>query len=387
MPERIVYIVESLYKPDYIQKIHCHQINWMAENSEYEVYAVLTEKPHRQLVYELSPKVHIVNFGLNFDDINKFYYYQKPFLSLKKQWAYRKKMKKLLENIRPKAIITYDKREKWCLWSISDKSHKIVVLGSAKDLYKKVWITNLPLFVNWTATFFKRNLHTLPLKAMDTVVVETQDSQKSWRQIFPKIVAIRPPIIDFPENPVSKENCKVIVWGDFVKGSRFDLLIHAWEKIGRYFPNWRLQLCGNGDQEPYKKIIREKRLSKLILCYSQSENRSEKYSQSAILVHTSENDIYGGAIMEAMAYGIPCVVMKVPGTPNELIKNEENGFLIKPDHLMDLTIKLSILIRNADYRQKLGSKARENMRIYNLDTTMKRWLKLLDEIETKKKHK
>jgi glycosyltransferase involved in cell wall biosynthesis len=91
--------------------------------------------------------------------------------------------------------------------------------------------------------------------------------------------------------------------------------------------------------------------------------------------------------MEAMAYGIPCVVMKVPGTPNELIKNEENGFLIKPDHLMDLTIKLSILIRNADYRQKLGSKARENMRIYNLDTTMKRWLKLLDEIETKKKHK
>ena len=54
---------------------------------------------------------------------------------------------------------------------------------------------------------------------------------------------------------------------------------------------------------------------------------------------------------------------------------------------MDLTIKLSILIRNADYRQKLGSKARENMRIYNLDTTMKRWLKLLDEIETKKKHK
>lgn len=384
MPEKIVYIVEALYKRDDMLRILCHKINWMAENSEYEVYVVLTEKPRRPLAYELSPKVHIVNFDLNFDDINKLFYYEKPFHFLKKQWMYRKRLKAFLKETSPKAILTFMKMERWCLWSIWNRSHRIVELRPSKGRYKRVWIIGIPIILNWMISFFRRLPYILPLKAMNTIVVDTNESKKSWKRTFANITTIRPPIVDFPENPVDITNNKVVAFGSFEQGQRFDRLIVAWEKIGRKYPEWRLQLYGNGEQEPYRDMIRKRHLSKSILCYPLPEDRNEKYNKAAILVQVSENDIYGGRIMEAMAYGIPCVAIEAPGGCKELIRDEKNGYLVKPNHSMDLTIKIRMLIHNEELRAKMGLQAREDMQKYNLDATMKQWIELLDKIKRSK---
>lgn len=385
MPEKIVYIVEALYKRDDMLRVLCHKINWMAENSHYEVHVVLTEKPRRAFAYELSPKAHVVNFDINFEDINKRFYYEKPYLHLKRQWSYRKELKKFLKKIQPKAIIVPAKEERWCLWSLCGDYHKIVELNESKKLYKKLWITRIPILLNQIMSYFRRGFYLLPLRRMDTFVVNSEESKKSWQQTFSNITVIRPPIIDYPEKPVDMTNNKVIALGRFEKGEGFELLIHAWEKIGRKYPNWRLLLCGNGDQEPYKSMIRAKRLSKSILCYPLPENRSERFVQSAILAQTSETDVHENWIMEAMAYGIPCVAIETPCGYKELIHDEKNGFLIKTNHQMDLSIKLRMLIHNEELRKKMGLQAREDVGAYTLEATMRQWVELLDSIKEEMK--
>lgn len=385
MPEKIVYIVEALYKRDDMLRILCHKINWMAENSQYEVYVVLTEKPRRAFVYELSPKVNVVNFDINFDDISKRFYYEKPYLYLKKQWKYRKELKGFLKKVRPKAVIISIKREQWCLWSIRDGSHKIVELGASKRQYKKVWIIGIPILFNLIMSYFRRGVNLLPIRMMNTFVVDSEESKKSWRRTFSNITVIRPPIIGFPEKAVDTTNKKVIVFGKFEKGQGFDLLIHTWEKIGRRYTDWRLILYGEGNQEPYRDMIRARRLSKSILCYPLPENRSEKLAQSAILIQAAETDIYGGVrITEAMAYGIPCIAIEAPCGYKELIRDEKNGFLIKTDRRMDLNVKLRMLVRHEEIRQKMGLQAREDVQKYDLETTMQRWIELLDGIKRKR---
>ena len=52
----------------------------------------------------------------------------------------------------------------------------------------------------------------------------------------------------------------------------------------------------------------------------------EIYNNIDIFLLTSDSEGFSNAIMEAMLFGIPCVVTNVGGNP-DIINHEENGFL------------------------------------------------------------
>lgn len=90
--------------------------------------------------------------------------------------------------------------------------------------------------------------------------------------------------------------------------------------------------------------------------------------------------------MEAMAYGIPCVAYDVPYGPKDLIDDESNGFLIKPNQLVDFASKLGLLIRKGELRESMGRQAHEDVRRYEVGNVMTEWIKLYDSIAFRKKH-
>jgi glycosyltransferase involved in cell wall biosynthesis len=69
----------------------------------------------------------------------------------------------------------------------------------------------------------------------------------------------------------------------------------------------------------------------------------------------------GLAIQEAMAHGLPVIVAEGDGTQNDLVR-PQNGWLIRPNDLQDLTQKLSLALSDA---QKLRQMGAESFRIAN----------------------
>jgi glycosyltransferase involved in cell wall biosynthesis len=69
----------------------------------------------------------------------------------------------------------------------------------------------------------------------------------------------------------------------------------------------------------------------------------------------------GLAIQEAMAHGLPVIVAEGDGTQNDLVR-PQNGWLITPNDLQDLTQKLSLALTDA---QKLRQMGAESFRIAN----------------------
>lgn len=66
------------------------------------------------------------------------------------------------------------------------------------------------------------------------------------------------------------------------------------------------------------------------------------------------------AIMEYMALGKPVIATKGGGT-NEIVQNEETGFLINPQNPTELSEKINLILNNNDLRKKLGNRGKQRI--------------------------
>ena len=87
------------------------------------------------------------------------------------------------------------------------------------------------------------------------------------------------------------------------------------------------------------------------------------------------------SVLEAMSYGIPCVVSAVGGLP-DVIESGENGLLVAPGDSAGLADALALLIGDDALRARMGSRARRDViERYSLDVVVDRLTEVYEAIE------
>lgn len=90
--------------------------------------------------------------------------------------------------------------------------------------------------------------------------------------------------------------------------------------------------------------------------------QTDIYSSIDILVHTAKDEAFGRVFIEAMAAGIPVVAFD-SGAVNEIIINNETGYIIKENNWNFLCDILCKLMKNKNLRDEMGLRAKED--VYN----------------------
>jgi len=86
---------------------------------------------------------------------------------------------------------------------------------------------------------------------------------------------------------------------------------------------------------------------------------SQIFASADVFVMPSDSETLGFVVLESMASGVPVVGARAGGIPN-LIKDEENGYLVTPGDTDAFVEKISMLRENKDgIRERVGKKARE----------------------------
>jgi len=132
-----------------------------------------------------------------------------------------------------------------------------------------------------------------------------------------------------------KNKIKVLTAANLIKRKNIDKLIKACEKI----ENIELSIIGDGKELKNLKKISKNTIFKGRL---KKEEVIEEMKKSDIFILPSINETFGLVYLEAMASG--CITV---GTINDgidgIIKNEENGFLTKPN-IKDIKLTLQKII-------------------------------------------
>ena len=195
-----------------------------------------------------------------------------------------------------------------------------------------------------------------------------------------KCVFIPNMIDDIPKTTSKLTEKRIISVGRFSKEKGYVDLIEVFKRFHEVCPEWHLDLVGDGSER--NKIvdrIYEYQLTDYVTVhgYLKKKEINELLSKSSLYTMTSYTESFGIVLIEAMSYGIPCLAFTSAEGANDLIKNEENGYLIENRNFDEMIIKMQELANNKNKRTELGKKAREFSLNYSSDIVKKEWLNLL----------
>ncbi|MBE6468351.1 MAG: glycosyltransferase family 4 protein [Alphaproteobacteria bacterium] len=160
------------------------------------------------------------------------------------------------------------------------------------------------------------------------------------------------------------------------------LLIEAFAKIAKDFPDWKVEIWGIAKYKDYNKeladMIEANNLSNQVSLAGYTTDVEALYHTADIQAFTSNCEGFGLAAADAMAIGLPHVGFSYANSINELIIDGYNGFLA--DDVDDFAQKLKTLMLDKNLRIKFGKNACESMKEYAPEVIIDQWDNLFNDI-------
>lgn len=145
------------------------------------------------------------------------------------------------------------------------------------------------------------------------------------------------------------------------------MLLEAMTTLLKENLNFKLLFVGDGETSPkLLKYINQHNLNACVFLLGVRDDVAEILSISDIFVLTSLWEGMPGAIMEAMAAGLPVVATDV-GDVKELVEDGKTGFLVKVGDVNALTGYIKRLVEDKDLRERMGREGSRKIDNYPLE--------------------
>ena len=377
--KKIVYIVGGLYQPSGMGEVMSCKVNYLAEHTDWQIYVVLTERADLTFYYRMASNIQIVNFDINFDELDTMPILEKIYAYRKKQALYKEALTSYLMEVKPDITVSAIRREINFINDIQDGSHKVGEIHFAKPDYRKFDKPYLPKFVNnWITDKWQKAL-IKQLARLKQFVVLTKEDAGYW-DMLPNKMVIPNPLTKRPMTTADYQSKIVISVGRYDTQKGFDMLIEAWAQVAQKHSDWKLRIFGPGDNMFYQKQADSLGLQQYVQCLGVSDNVFDEMAKASIYVLSSRYEGFGLVLIEAMAVGLPCVAFACPAGPRDIVSDHQDGILVEKNNIRKLAEGICYLIEHEHLREEYSSQARINSERYSIDHIMQKWILLFKDI-------
>ena len=217
-------------------------------------------------------------------------------------------------------------------------------------------------------------------EVFDKVICLYDDEKNYPKQVKKeKLYFIPNPLPFEPSNVTFEEKENIVLsLGRITKEKGIDTLIKAWAKIESKFPDWKLQIVGDGkDKEEFIKLAKELNLKNIEFLPATTDVKPF-YEKAKIFVIPSLFEGMPMTILEAMACKC-CVVSSNTAGGKKLIKHSEIGLLFKIGNEKELFIHIEELINNEQKREEISLNSYKYVQQYKIENIANKWEKILYE--------
>ena len=309
----------------------------------------------------------------------------------------------LEENIRTYSLFPYQIPMKknfikavWCIrkFVIQHKIDTLVVVDSITCVFTVPALLGLNIkHICWEHFNFNVNLNVKfrdlgrkwAAKYCDIVITLTERDKKLWQNGLKKIKAN---ILSIP-NPVPYENIDhhptlknkiVLAVGRLTYQKGFDLLLEAWQKVCESCQDWTLRIIGSGEDEIFLKQRAQKLgIQERVDFIPVTSNIEFYYKNSSFYCLSSRFEGFGMVLLEAQAFGLPVISFDCDAGPSDIIKSEENGFLVENLNVQLLANQLLVATKmSVNHYNAMSDSAILNSKRYYIDNIVHHWVSLLE---------
>lgn len=378
---KIAYIYQQFTRSAGTERILIDKMNYFAERSGYEVYAVTTHQGDHPFVFPISSHVKRIDLEVRFYDLYRYGRFVRFFKWLGLEKLYSKRLNSILSDVQPDIVIasTYYSYIVKALANSHISACKIL----ESHLDKRYIHDNDPMNHQSIYKLLHARYDMMLLNhyanKYDLMVTLNALDAKDWKQylktiIIPNVVHLNP-----TGHLCDKSSKSVIFVGRLTEQKGIHDLFNIWEMVFMKHPEWSLDIYGDG--ELYDEIIcKANQLDMNIHIHVPSNDIFECYCKSALLVLTSIYEPFGLVIPEAMSCGLPVVAFDCPSGPANIINDGKDGFLIKNRDLRLFANKVCLLIESLDIREKMGEEGCITSQRYSKDHIMPQWESLFKQL-------
>ena len=200
----------------------------------------------------------------------------------------------------------------------------------------------------------------------DVVIVLSEE----WRDFFANGICDPARIVVMHNGAVLPDDTKhdysghnVLMLGKLREQKGVYDLLDAIPEILRQVPDAQFFLCGDGDMTECRQKAEELGCSEHVRTPGWIDRKAaeEAFASCSTFILPSHFEGMPMSLLEAMGHGLACIATDVGGIP-QVIKNGENGILIRPKAPDEIASALISLLNDSSLRKRLGEAGAQTVR-------------------------
>lgn len=177
---------------------------------------------------------------------------------------------------------------------------------------------------------------------------------------------------------ISDEDIAVISMGDLVERKNYKPAIEAIAKASNSHLHYFI--CGEGvERANLKNQVKELGVENQVHFLGFRRDIFQLLTAADIFMLSSQQEGLPRSTMEAMVFGLPCVLSNIRGN-TDLVKEGKGGFLCDANDANQYSDALNRLAKSADLRIEMGKNNRHNIENLSLDNISIQMREIYDQI-------
>lgn len=165
---------------------------------------------------------------------------------------------------------------------------------------------------------------------------------------------------------------------------RVDLLVRAFASIALDFPQWDLDIYGDGPLRDFIAELIDELAPGRIRLRGFTNDPYGVLSGADLFVSASWVEGFGNAIWEALACGVPVVAMECGAAVRSLVRDGVDGLIVDSDSPEALASGLASLMGNDTARKALAARTPEVLERFSSESALRKWDGLLEDVTSRR---
>jgi glycosyltransferase EpsD len=146
----------------------------------------------------------------------------------------------------------------------------------------------------------------------------------------------------------------VVTVAEFIKRKNYDTMLRTINELKNRNVNVKFIICGRGqEEENIKAQIKELGIEENVLLLGFRKDINRILTASDMFMLASFQEGLTLSVIEAMSYGLPCVVSDVRGN-RDLIVDGEGGFVVETTNAAMFADKIEVIMKNEEMKHQFA---------------------------------